>query len=351
MNPYIIYGIFHREDPSHVHYAGQTRVGIDRRRRGHLSAARTGSTLPSSTWLRENEPNAVFRVLHTLDDAAGLDEKEIETIAYLWSIGQAELNLLPGGGNTPSDWVPSDDLKKRWSEQRRYGGIATSQLTVSNVLEIRRMFASGLPDREISSLFNVGVQGVGHILRNESWDYLPWEPGTAPRNNPARPKVTDAEWDEVFSSLARAETVMSISTRLNISRGAISKKVRMDPERADRFGLNDPGIQAARKSAKYALTSASLQGQKSREAQMTDGDALIAKALLWSGYSQRDVALHLGVSKNAVNLMSSGASWKHVPWPIGPKRHPKRKKLAWDGHADEIVSRGGCCAAIDSMLR
>ena len=213
------------------------------------------------------------------------------------------------------------------------------------------MSASGLPDREISSLFNVGVQGVGHILRNESWDYLPWEPGTAPRSNPARPKVTEAEWDEVFSSLAQAETVMSVATRMNISRGAISKKVRMDPKRADRFGLNDPEIRAARKSAKYALTSTSLQGQKSREAGMTDRDALTAKSLLWSGYSQRDVATHLGVSQAAVNLLSSGASWKHVPWPIGPKRHPKRKKLVWDDHADEMVSRGGCCTATDSMLR
>lgn len=329
MNPYVIYGLFHRDDPNHVHYAGQTRVGLDKRRRGHFSTARTGGTTWSAQWIRENWDDVVFRVLIEADSPDQLDDLEIETISHLWSIGQAELNILPGGGNSPRDWVPSEALKKRWSEQRRFGGIGTSKISVSDVLEIRRLSSEGLPDREIASLFEVGVQGVGHILRGESWGYVPWEPGTEVRSNPQRPRVSEDEWHSICTDLSNAETVTSVSQKYGVSRGRISKYLRENPEVLEQYGLDQPEVVEARKRAKYAQTSKALQGQNSCEAGMTDEIATEVKNLLWQGYRQQDVADHLGVSKNAVNLLSSGASWRHIPWPIGPRPNPKGKKKTW----------------------
>lgn len=330
MNPYVIYGIFHKADLNHVHYAGQTRVGMGKRRRGHESAARSGSHLPSSRWIRENGENVVFRELRVAESPEQLDGMEIETISHLWSIGQAELNLLPGGGNSPRDWEPSDELRQRWSNQRRYGGVGTAQISVADVLEIRLLSSEGLPDKEIASLFDIGVQGVGHVLRGESWGYVPWVEGTSARSNPQRPRITDEEWDAVCKALAKAETVTSVSSRFGISRGRISKYIRSNPWVNEKYCLDNPEVIKARKAAKYALTSKSLRGQNSPEARMTDEVVVEIKKYLWLGYRQIDVSTYFGVSKNAVNLLSSGASWRHVPWPIGPRPKPQGVKKVWD---------------------
>lgn len=328
MNQYVIYGIYHVDSPEHINYGGQTRVGLEKRRRGHLSAARTGSTLPSAEWIRKNWEDVRFRILAEADAPEDLNDLEIFWIAHLKQLGQAELNILPGGNNGPKDWIPSDELKKRWSKQRRNGGIGTSKVSTEDVLEIRRLSAQGLPDKEIASLFEIGVQGVGHILRGESWGYVPWEEGTAIRNNPAPPKVPEKVWDDICQHLASGGSVTDATVKHGISRSSISRYIR-NPEVRSKYRLDDPEVKEARKRAKYLLTSKALQGSQSIEAGMTEEVARQIKVLLWSGYSQRDVATHFGVTQASVNLLSSDRSWRHVPWPIGPKRNPKGKKKQW----------------------
>lgn len=337
MNPYVIYGIYHVDTPEHIRYGGQTTVGLEKRKRGHLSAARTGSTLLSSTWIRDNGENVRFRVLAEAEDRNELNDLEIFWIAHLKAVGQAELNLLPGGGNSPRDWVPSDELRKRWSDQRRYGGVASTKLSVDEVLEIRMLSAQGFPDKEIASLFEGGVQCVGHILRGESWGYLPWAEGTAPRNNPARPQITVQEWDEICTGLASGKSVNSMAEKVGVSRTTINRYTR-DPEVRHKYGLDQPEVLEMRKRVKYLLSSQSLQGSNSREAGMDEGTVEKIKLLLWAGYSQREVANHFGVTQASVNLLSSGRSWRHVPWPIGPKRKPKGKKLIWSEAALELIN-------------
>lgn len=336
MNSYVIYGIYHVDTPEHIHYGGQTTVGLDKRRRGHLSAARTGSTLPSATWVRENGENVRFRVLAEAKDRNELNDLEIFWIAHLKELGQAELNLLPGGGNSPKDWVPTDDLRKRWSEQRRYGGVASSKVSVDEVLEIRSLSFQGFPDKEIASLFEIGVQGVGHILRGGSWGYLPWAEGTAPRNNPARKQITPAEWLDICTRISSGESVTRVAQDFNVSRSTISKYIRKEEVR-EHYNLDDPGVIAKRKETKYGLTSSALQGSNSREAGMNELVAAKIKILLWAGYPQREVADYFGVTRASVNLLSSDRSWRHVPWPIGPKRRPKGKKLIWGDEALKLI--------------
>lgn len=328
MNQYVIYGIYHAESPEHIVYAGQTRVGLKKRQRGHLSASRTGSNLPSAKWIRDNVDNVRFKVLDVAETADKLNDLEIFWIAHLKQLGQAELNLLPGGSNNPRDWVPSEDLKMRWSQQRRYGGIGTSRISTEDVLEIRRLGAQGLPDREIASLFDIGVQGVGHVLRSESWGYVPWEPGTAPRKNPAPPRLSDATWDDICRHVAEGKTVSEASQTYGVSRSAISRYIS-NPSVRSKYKLDTPEVKEARKRSKYLLTSRALQGSNSPEAGMTDEIALEVKKFLWEGYSQKDISAHFGITRVSVNLLSSDRSWRHVPWPIGPKRNPKGKKKDW----------------------
>lgn len=338
MNLYVVYGIYHRLLPDHIHYAGQTKVGLPKRRRGHLSAARTGSKLPSATWIRDNWDDVEFRILATADSPDKLNDLEIFWIAHLKELGQAELNLLPGGGNAPKDWVPTEELRKRWSEQRRNGGIGTSRISVEDVLEIRRLSAEGFPDKEIASLFEVGVQGVGHILRGESWGYVPWEPGTEKRDKPARVPLSFDEWDEICSRLAKGETVVSVARDLSVTRSTISRYLRQNPEVRVRYQLDSPEVVAARKQSKYLSTSKSLSGSKSPGAGMSEREAELVKRLLWLGYGQQAVSDRFGVTKNSVNLLSSGRSWRHIPWPIGPRPRPNGPKKSWDEYAESLLN-------------
>lgn len=328
MNQYVIYGIHHVETPDHIVYSGQTRVGLEKRRSGHLSAARTGSSLPSAEWIRRNGESVCFKVLETAECATDLNELEIFWIAHLKQLGQAELNILPGGSNHPRDWVPTEELKKRWSEQRRHGGIGTSRISTEDVLEIRKLSAQGIPDREIASLFEIGFQGVGHILRAESWSYVPWEDGTSPRKNPAAPKIPESTWHRICQHLANGGSVSEASEKYGVSRSAISRYVRGSEIRT-KYGLDDPRVKESRRRSKYLLTSRALEGSKSPEAGMSEEVVLKVKLLLWQGYSQKDISSHFGISRAAVNLLSSDRSWRHVPWPIGPKRNPKGKKKVW----------------------
>lgn len=97
-------------------YVGQTTQSRSRRWRGHLAAARTGSTMPLHAAIRKYGQDAFdIRTEATASCQDELDQFEIEAIVRLNALSPNGYNLRTGG----SFGLHSDASKRRMSEAHR----------------------------------------------------------------------------------------------------------------------------------------------------------------------------------------------------------------------------------------
>lgn len=62
------------------------------------------------------------------------------------------------------------------------------------------------------------------------------------------------------------------------------------------------------------------------------------KQRLWDGEGNTSVARSLGIPIHRIQQINSGASWAHVPWPIGPRiRPPYRSVLSREKQREVLV--------------
>lgn len=59
------------------------------------------------------------------------------------------------------------------------------------------------------------------------------------------------------------------------------------------------------------------KGSKNGSAVLLEKDVELVRARILSGDTAQDVAVALGVSRQAISLIATGGSWADVPWPEG----------------------------------
>lgn len=323
---YLIYTVSDRQEPDRVRYVGQTSAGLSKRRSGHWGHVAEGRGLPISNWLRkriDRRDDVVFETVATADSRDEVDELEILWIAKLKSIGQCDLNILPGG-NSMDGFTHSERTREMWREQRRYGRVASSVLTPELIIDIRRMSCSGATDGEVAARFGVSGSAVGHIMRGESWGYIPWGSGTHKRENSrSRPNLSIDEVAILGELLRSGKSVKGISAEMNINPHRISKYLAKDDFRL-KYELDSFEVKSRRVASASLEKSISNGGDNSRDSKIDSAIAAEVKRMLFMGHRQIHISEDLKVSRAIVQAIDSGKSWRHVPWPIGPRPRPYR---------------------------
>ena len=101
-------------------YVGKTELSFSQRKSNHLSDTRRGCEFAFHRALRKyGEENFVWEIVEDgIEDKTLLDDKERHYIALHESFGSKGYNMSEGGeGQT--GWIPSDETRAKWSEQRK----------------------------------------------------------------------------------------------------------------------------------------------------------------------------------------------------------------------------------------
>lgn len=204
----IIYGMYHVDDgPSRIRYVGQTILGMKRRFRLHTQAARENKPYPVSRWIRKHgEDNIGVSILHATDDPSELNGLEIEEIARLRGVGQADLNVTDGGGGTLG-WAMREETKEKIRKKatgrahsdetkeklRKYRGDRASfwgkhhtndmkrksalshknrKLDEESARELRRRYDAGERPIDLAAEFNVTPALVCMVGKRKAWSWV-----------------------------------------------------------------------------------------------------------------------------------------------------------------------------------
>ena len=101
-------------------YVGKTELPFNIRKNNHLSDTRRGCEFAFHRALRKyGEENFLWEIVEDgIEDKTLLDDKERYYIALYESFGPKGYNMSEGGeGQT--GWVPSDETRAKWTEQRK----------------------------------------------------------------------------------------------------------------------------------------------------------------------------------------------------------------------------------------
>lgn len=194
-----IYALYHVDDPDRIRYVGKTvsRRGVKDRVYHHkYDAQKYQNTYPSQAWIRKHGPEKIsFKVLETAVENE-LNDLEIQWIAMLRELGQADLNALPGGEGVTSEMTSGEKNPK-------------SRMTWARVREIRKEASTRyVPTIEVSEEFGVQWAAASKMLRNDSWYDPDYDPGL--RITPVQNNSTGSQEDLTYNRRFSTEMVEEI---------------------------------------------------------------------------------------------------------------------------------------------
>lgn len=105
---------------SNKSYVGKTEKTFDERKSNHLNDAKRDKGFAFHAAIRKyGEENFVWEVVEdNIIDEVTLNQKEEHYIALYESFGPKGYNMTKGGEGQKG-WVPSDETRAKWSEQRK----------------------------------------------------------------------------------------------------------------------------------------------------------------------------------------------------------------------------------------
>ena len=86
------------------------------------------------------------------------------------------------------------------------------------------------------------------------------------------------------------------------------------------------GLTEARKDA-MRLNGLRRSGENASNVKLSEYQVIQIKLELWNGVPPSLVANKFNISRNMVNHINNNRSWKHVPWPIGPRQKMRTTEL------------------------
>lgn len=260
-----IYAIYDTREPERIRYVGMTKVGAERRLRGHWKDSRRGLKRPLALWLAKRTSGDVgLRVLESCVTLEDLYESEVKWIAHYRKLGMCDLNITNGGGGVPGH-KHSPEFKKKVSQRasaskgtyrhteetkalmREIGkqkfstpelleahAERVAKLTRAQVAEIKKRLWLGQSQSQIAREFESTFQNVSNISRGVSWKHVPWPIGPRPRfkqENVARgqssgnSKLTDADVLQI-RAVAGLVSNVEIARRFAISPASVCNIVK-----------------------------------------------------------------------------------------------------------------------------
>lgn len=179
-------------------YIGQTTMHFIKRYWHHqwkLSNCSHDNKHLQAAQLKYGEENFVFEVLHVLKDGEDINKLEIEYIQFFDSDdGKHGYNIQHGGQEKKLvEYVSSEAHKlvgaknrehllgrklpeetKKYMKESAHRGEdnCSSKLSVSDVIEIKKMLQDGISANSIGKKFNVSKQNILSIKHNKTWAHV-----------------------------------------------------------------------------------------------------------------------------------------------------------------------------------
>jgi hypothetical protein len=157
----VVYGLYDARTPDRIRYVGMTTRGLSQRLKYHrLHANYTANAKwPVNRWKRKIGDNLAGRVLVICDSRETAWAVEIDYIAAYKGIGQADLNIHPGGsGGTFADQ----------SGERNPGSI----LDAATVELIYLAVLGGRTTASVAEEVGVSLGAVSGIATGVNWKHL-----------------------------------------------------------------------------------------------------------------------------------------------------------------------------------
>lgn len=79
-------------------------------------------------------------------------------------------------------------------------------------------------------------------------------------------------------------------------------------------------------------------GSLASRATITDEQVAVLKMRMWNGESLAEVSKDTGVPKSTLSGISTGESWGHVPWPIGPRVRKTTGRFTDERKGEQVLT-------------
>lgn len=200
------------------------------------------------------------------------------------------------------EWVtPKENTRRANVGGRLHKGeqAKMSRLKEDDILEICRLRAAGVPQRQIAAQFNIAESAITKIKQRKAWGHVKREIEEFPPQDQTGAKNSNAK-------LTTAQ-VMDIRARVGISYGKLAVE----------FGVTKRCIGDIRQNRTWVRSTSWPEETQtpdvaSPRAKLTDALVLQIRARLAAGDTQDGVAAAYGVSQSSVSLISLGETWRHL---------------------------------------
>ena len=149
-------------------YIGQS-IDIDRRIKEHIRGLNKGyghNPYFQYAWDKYGENNFEISILEEIDNVNYLDEKEIYYISkYKSNDRNYGYNITAGGNNL----AINDEYRNTLSIRSRFNN---SDLTESDIRQIKLCLYCLMDRKEISKLFNISEKSITQLARGKSYSYI-----------------------------------------------------------------------------------------------------------------------------------------------------------------------------------
>lgn len=344
---HVVYAIFNIDLPDTIRYVGMTSKGEDWRFRGHWKDVRRGRKTKVHNWMRKYGPQQVgIRVIEVYGSREDCVRGEIEWIAKLREIGQADLNLTDGGEGTygfkhsdeyrkkRSEWMKAHPIRVEFTEEmrraigesnrrrlstpeaKREHANRTGKLREHQVVEIKERIARGDSHYRIAEDFGISYTSINNISRDHTWSHVPWPFG--PRNISCDNLPENRSRGEKRSKKGLTEEDI-----LNIREAARSRSYA---QVGKDYGLSAAGVYAiviGRTWAHVPMSEAperdperihkdAISGESNKMSKLTEEAVRDIRESFSRGESFASMARRFKVSETAVSKVAKGETWKHV---------------------------------------
>lgn len=313
-----------------IRYVGITTQAASSRLREHLRPSREEGPYPVNKWVsKHGRSNIRMKILEVCDPQL-LPEREKHWVSVYETFTDDKkggLNRTRGGNG---DWAQISKARVQYLNSR--SDVSWAKLNYEKASEIRQMYRSGVPTREISEGFGINQGHVSEVIRNRCWvdpDYQFTPRERVVYQNPEKPSWAITK-DKAYKMRVEYRedpevTLQQLSDRYGVSGTAVSNVIRnrvwVDPEytftKKPQSQSHRDAVSRANKGKKKppghgAKVAAAIRGGNHGMSKLTEKDVIEIRRLKKSGETTKELATRFGVRGSQINRICSGERWGHV---------------------------------------
>lgn len=331
----VIYGLYcdcpKCAPESRIRYVGLTTQSAEDRLSDHLKPYRAKYPYPVDRWkFKHGVENIRMKVLEVVPDDVDIFEREVYWVDVYKTFTddkQGGLNRTRGGRTAASEYS-----RAAIREANSRDTVSWAKVGSQKASEIRELFNSGVPTKDISEQYGIRQGHVTDIVHNRVWFDPNYE--YTPRTRVVKAKPEHPSW--AISKGDAYQLRREYAEEPDATWGGMAEKYGVSLGCVRNVVFNtvwvDPGYEYTPKAipdARKAAISKSLKGRSKPEGhglnvslairgeghgmgKLKEADVVRIRELARSGIRQKDIAEQYGIKQTQVSRIVRGVRWGHV---------------------------------------